>query len=54
MDFMDHRLKIKENKKGIKYLDLVRELKAMEQESEDDTNCNRCAWNDPQGLGKES
>ena len=44
----DHRVKMKENKKRDKYLDLVRELKKkkkrMEHEGDSDTNCNCRAW----------
>ena len=35
-----------------KYLDLARELKDMEHRGDADTNCNWCAWNSPQKLGK--
>ena len=43
MDFTisaDHRVKLKENKKRNKYIDLARELKSMEHESNGDTDCN--------------
>ena len=37
----DHRMKIKENEKTDKYLDLARELeKLWNHESNSDTNCN--------------
>ena len=37
----DHRVKLKENKKKDKYLDLAREMKKiMEHESDGYTNCN--------------
>ena len=37
----DQRVKIKENEKRDKCLDLARELKkTMEHEGDDDTNCN--------------
>ena len=56
MDFTvpsDYRMKIKENEKRDKYLDLARELKkAMEHAGDGDTNCNRYTWNGPQRLGK--
>ena len=42
MDFVipvDHRVKLKENEKKDKYLDLARELKKKEHESDGDTNC---------------
>ena len=38
---VDHRMKIKENEKRNKYLDLARELKKnMEHEGDGDTSCN--------------
>ena len=51
MDFAvsaDHKVKLKETEKSDKYLDLARELKnkqkkAMEHESNSDTNCNSFA-----------
>ena len=47
MDFAvpaDHRVKLKENEKRDKYLDLARELKkTMEYESDGDANCKWCA-----------
>ena len=50
----DHRVKTKENEKGVKYLNLARELKkAIEQESDSDTNYNWCAMNDLQNLTRE-
>ena len=49
MDFAvlaDHRVKIEENEKRDKYLDLARELKkAVEHESNNVTNCNWNVWN---------
>ena len=37
----DHRIKLKENEKMDKYLNLARELKkTMEHEDDGDTNCN--------------
>ena len=39
---------IKESKKRDNYLDLARELKkTMEHEGDGDTNCNRCASEQP-------
>ena len=50
---VNHRVKIKENEKRDKNLDLARKLKkAMEHEGDDDTNCNWCALKNPQGLVK--
>ena len=41
----DHRGKLKESEKKDKYLDLARELKkAVEHESDSDTNCNWSSW----------
>ena len=40
-----HLVKLKENEKKDKNLDLARELKkTMEHESDSDTNCNWCTW----------
>ena len=54
MDFAistDQRVKLREREKREKYLDLVRKLKkTMEHESV--TNCNWCARNNPQKIGK--
>ena len=36
----DHEMKIKENEKKDKYLDLARELKTTQHENEGDTNCD--------------
>ena len=48
----DHRVKLKENKKKDKYLDLVWELKkTVEYECDDDTNCNQCSWYSHQRFG---
>ena len=56
MDFADpadNGVKIKENEKKDKYLNLTRELKkATEHEGNGDTNCNWRTWNDLQRLGK--
>ena len=49
---VDHRVKIEENKKRDKYLDLARELKTTEPEGDGDTNCNPCTWNNPQTISK--
>ena len=38
-----HRVKLKESKKRDKYLDLAREMKTVEYESNGETNCNWCA-----------
>ena len=54
---MDHRVNIKERKKRDKYLEVARELKknkTKEHESDGDTSCNWCTWNDAQRLGKEA
>ena len=43
MDFaltVDYRVKLRGRKKKDKYLDLTREHKAMEHESDSNTNCN--------------
>ena len=41
----DHRVKLKENEKKNKYLDIAKELKkTMEHESDIYTNCNWCSW----------
>ena len=55
MDFAvpaDHSVKMKENEEMDKYLDLARELKVMEYESQRDTNCSWCTWNGPKRIGK--
>ena len=39
-----HRVKLKENEKKDKYLDLARELKKLEHESDNYTNCDWCFW----------
>ena len=45
--------KQKKNKKKNKVLDLARELKkAVENEGDGDTNCDKCTWNGPQRLRK--
>ena len=49
-----HRVKIKESKKGDKYLDLTRELKTIKHKGDGDTNGNWYTWNNPQRLGKET
>ena len=40
---MDYRVKINDIKKTNEYLDVTRELKAMEQECDIDTSSNSCA-----------
>ena len=40
----DHRIKLKENEKKDKYLNLARELKTMEHESDNYTNHDWCFW----------
>ena len=51
-DTVDHRIKLKENEKKDKYLDLARELKkTVEHESDGDTNCNWCSWHKNQRIG---
>ena len=55
MDFVvsdDHSVKVTENEKNGKYLDLSRELKTIQHESGGDTSCNRCARNSQQRIGK--
>ena len=50
---VDHRVKLKENEKGDKYLDLARKLKkTVEHESDDDTNYDWCSWYCHQRIGK--
>ena len=48
MDFTvpaDHWVKLKENEKRDKYLDIARELKkTMEHEGDGDTNCKWCTY----------
>ena len=45
---VDHRVKMKESKKIVKYLDLARELKkAVEYKGDGNTYCNWCTWNGP-------
>ena len=49
-------MKLKESEKRDNYLDLARELtphqkkkkQSAEHEGDDDTNCNKCIWNNPQ------
>ena len=49
---VDHTVKLKENKKKDKYLELVRELKkTKEHEIDGDTNSNWCARYSHQKLG---
>ena len=50
----NHRVKMKEDEKIDKYADLTRELKkAMEQESDGDTNRRWSPWNNPYEPEKE-
>ena len=56
MDFAvltDERVKGKESKKIIKYLNLTRELKTQKHDGDSDTNCNWFAWNVHEGLEKD-
>ena len=48
----DHRVKLKESEKKDMYLDLARELKKQEHESDYYTNCNWCSWYSHQRIGK--
>ena len=50
----DYRVKIKENEKRDKYVDLARELKTTTQghKGDGETNCNRCTRNNPQKFVK--
>ena len=42
----DHRIKLKERKKKVKYLELARELKkTMKLEGDNYTTCNWYVWN---------
>ena len=59
MDFTvaaDHRLKVKENKKKDKYLDLARKLKknTMEHENNSYPNCRWCSGYSHQRFGKKT
>ena len=46
-------MKIKENENNVKYLDLARQQKAVEQEGNVDTNYSWFVWNGPQMIRKE-
>ena len=48
---VDHRVKLKESEKRNKYIDLAKELKTKEDESDGDTNCNWCAQYSQQKFG---
>ena len=50
----DLRVKLKENKKRDKYMDLAREFfkKTVEHESDGDTNYNWSSWYSHQRIGK--
>ena len=51
----DHRVKLKENEKKDQYLDLARELKKIvEHESDGDTNCNWCSWDNHEKIDTET
>ena len=55
MDFavrVDHRIKPNEDEKRGKYLNIASEPKNMENESDDNTECNRCTWNNTQRIFK--
>ena len=49
VDFADHKLKLKENKKKDRYLDFAWELKKLWN---DYTNCNWCSWYTHQRIDK--
>ena len=50
---MDHRVKLKESKKSDKCVDLARELtKTIIHETDGDTNCDWCTWNNKETIGK--
>ena len=51
---MDHRIRIKECEKRDKNENLARELKTMDHEGDDDTNCNWYARNNLHRTGKET
>ena len=51
---MVNGVQIKENEKVNKYLDLARELKIVNFEGVDDTNCSWCPWKGRQRSGKET
>ena len=56
MDFAvsaDHIIKLKGSEKRDKFLDFAWELKEK-YESDSDTNCNWCTWNNPQRISKEN
>ena len=55
MDFAvlaGHKVKLKEREKMDKYLDLARELKKLEHESDIYTNYNWCSWYSHQRIIK--
>ena len=57
MDFAipaDHPVKIKKKKRKKRQLlrPCQRTEKAVEHETDGDTNCNWCTWNGPQRIGK--
>ena len=49
---MNHRLKIKENKKRELDRPCLRTNKAVEREGDNDSSCKWCLWNSFQRLGK--
>ena len=46
----DHRVKLKENEKKDKNLDIARERKSLEHESDGDSNCNWCSSYNHQNI----
>ena len=56
MDFVvpaDHGVELEESEKRDKYQDLAREIiikKTVEHESDGDTNCNWCTWNNRETI----
>ena len=50
--FADHWVKMKESEKKDKYLDLAKELKKHEHESDDYNNSSWCSWYSHQRIGK--
>ena len=49
---IDHKMKIKENEKIHKYLDIARELEKIEIEGVGDTNCSWPIGNSPKYVGE--
>ena len=50
----NHREKIKENEKRVKYVDLLESFKTVEHQGDGETNCSWCTWNGLQVLRKKS